>query len=85
MKLNHTDNGNGQIAIIDEKLRCIAFVPKLHPDSEKYIKLFENAPEMLDLLDEAMIEIEYLQSKFKQTGTGNSVISRIDSLIKKSN
>lgn len=50
MKLNHTDNGNGQMAIVDENLRCVAFIPKSHPESEKYIKLFENAPLMLEML-----------------------------------
>lgn len=51
-KLNHTDNGNGQTAIVDENSRCIAFIPKLHPDAEKYIKLFENSIDMIELLKE---------------------------------
>lgn len=62
-KLNHTDNGNGQMAIIDENLRCVAFIPKLHPDSERYIKLFESSPEMLDAIKKAELDFNLLGIK----------------------
>lgn len=41
------------------------------------------APEMLDVLKEAKLQIEYLHKKFGETGSGNSVISRIETVIEK--
>lgn len=49
-KLFHTDNGDGTMAIVSEKLMAIAFLPKRHPDTKENIKLFEAAPEMFELL-----------------------------------
>lgn len=36
--------------------------------------------QLRELLDEAKLQIEYLHKKFSETGTGNSVISRIAAL-----
>ena len=38
--------------------------------------------EMEAALIEAKLQIEYMQEKFKPTGTGNSVLSRIKTLLK---
>lgn len=37
--------------------------------------------ETIELLEESNRQIEYMQQKFKPTGTGNSVLSRINSLL----
>lgn len=39
--------------------------------------------ELIDLLEETELHIEYLNSKFKETGTGNSLLSRIKANLKK--
>ncbi len=49
-KYNHTDNGNGQIAIISDKLQAIAFIPKKHQDFKANLKAFEALPELIDAL-----------------------------------
>lgn len=46
-------------------------------------QLMSCAPEMLEMLKEAAAQIQYLQDKFQETGSGNAVLSRIDSLIEK--
>lgn len=46
-------------------------------------KLIACAPELLEMLDEARLQIEYLQGKFGETGSGNSVLSRITELTKR--
>jgi len=91
MKLNHTDNGNGQMAIIDENLRCVAFIPKLYPESDKYIKLFENAPEMLDMVLEFLESIKNEDIIIKDNtdndgfeARGFYFYNKFNSLIKKS-
>lgn len=38
-----------------------------------------------ELLEEAVLQIEYLHSKFGQTGSGNSVLSRLKTAIEKLN
>ena len=39
--------------------------------------------ELIDVLDEARIQIEYLHGKFRETGTGNSVLARIETTLAK--
>lgn len=39
--------------------------------------------ELIEMLQEAKLQIEYLQSKFQETGSGNAVLSNIDILLKK--
>lgn len=46
-------------------------------------KLIAAAPELLEALEEAKIQIEYLHGKFKETGSGNAVLSRMEQAIKK--
>lgn len=53
-KLFRTDNGNGQMAICDENIRAVAFVPKLHPESEQWMDLIESIPELLERYNEAI-------------------------------
>jgi len=46
------------------------------------VKACNNHYKILDLLDEARLQIEYLHSKFKETGSGNIVLYRIEEAIK---
>lgn len=39
--------------------------------------------EMAEVLQEAKMQIEYLHKKFQETGTGNSVCARINSVLNK--
>jgi hypothetical protein len=43
----------------------------------------EMAQGLIDLLDEARIQIEYLHKKFGETGSGNNVLSRIETELAK--
>lgn len=45
-------------------------------------KLIASAPEMLEMLKECKLQLEYLNEKFTETGTTNSLLSKIESLIK---
>ena len=45
------------------------------------LALTEAAPVLLDVLKEAVLQIEYLHSKFKITGSGNAVLSRARAAI----
>lgn len=44
--------------------------------------LISKAPEMLEMLKECKLQLEYLNEKFTETGTTNSLLSKIESLIK---
>lgn len=46
--------------------------------------LISKAPEMLEMLKECKLQLEYLNEKFTETGTTNSLLSKIESLIKQS-
>jgi len=52
-------------------------------EEEHTAHLISAAPDLLEMLEEAKLQIEYLHGKFGETGTGNSVLSRIDSVIQK--
>lgn len=43
----------------------------------------EQLQEMYDMLKEAKVQIEYLHGKFSKTGTGESVISQIQTILEK--
>lgn len=43
--------------------------------------LIAAAPDMLDALKDAILQIEYLHGKFKQTGSGNAALARIGAVI----
>ena len=51
--------------------------------SEQNALLIAAAPELLDACKEAILQIEYLHSKFKETGSGNNVVSRLQAAIAK--
>ena len=38
--------------------------------------------EVCNLLHEARLQIEYLHAKFQPTGSGNSVLARIDAVLR---
>jgi hypothetical protein len=40
--------------------------------------------DLLDLLDECRLQLEYLNGKFGETGTSNALLSRINSQLKES-
>lgn len=40
--------------------------------------LCASAPKTLDLLQEARLQLQYLSEKFGQTGSGNTILARID-------
>jgi hypothetical protein len=42
-----------------------------------------NAQGLLNLLDEARLQIEYLHKKFGETGSGNNVLARIETALAK--
>ena len=51
---------------------------KLGSNKTEYIlQRCKDHDEAIDLLTEALIQIEYLQKKFQSTGSGNNLISRI--------
>lgn len=50
--------------------------------SEDFDKLKKERDELLNHLREAKLQIEYLHDKFQETGSGNAVIFKIDSLLK---
>lgn len=37
--------------------------------------------EMREMLEECKLQLEYLQNKFGETGTGNNVLSRLEKLL----
>ena len=39
--------------------------------------------ELIDVIRECKLQLEYLNQKFPQTGTTNSVLSRVDTVIAK--
>ena len=49
----------------------------------RVLKLESAKKELLDMLVEAVLQIEYLHEKFKETGSGNSVITKAKRLIEK--
>lgn len=46
-------------------------------------RLIAAAPDMLEALQEARLQITYLHEKFAATGSGNAVLARIDAAIAK--
>lgn len=51
--------------------------------SEPNALLIASAPDLYEALSEARLQIAYLHEKFKETGTGNSVLSKIDAALSK--
>ena len=49
----------------------------------KVIRLNAAAPDMYEALQEAKLQIEYLHEKFTVTGTGNTILSRIQQALDK--
>jgi hypothetical protein len=43
----------------------------------------KKAQGLVDLLDEARLQIEYLHKKFGETGSGNNVLARIETALAK--
>lgn len=46
-------------------------------------RLIAAAPELYEALAEARLQIEYLHDKFQATGSGESVLAKIDATLKK--
>jgi hypothetical protein len=51
-------------------------------DTEDRARMIAAAPMMLNALNEASIQIEYLHEKFGETGSGNAVLTRVRAAIK---
>lgn len=91
-KIQHDAN-----SISDKKLEELK--KAFNPDYEKLLRFIEGyhsgvvagATEwagkvnqsLIDLLDEARLQIEYLHKKFKETGSGNNVLARIETELAK--
>jgi hypothetical protein len=60
--------------------------PPLDGGAKEFIdntRLIMTAPEMYEVLREAENQIDYMQDKFTETGTGNTVINKIRHVLKK--
>lgn len=51
-------------------------------DTKKVEKLENKLENAVALLEECRLQIEYLHAKFRETGTGNKVLSDIDRFLK---
>lgn len=69
-----------QIAVQHAEERVVFFVAEL---AQELPVIKEENRELRELLDECRIQIEYLHSKFGETGSGNNVLSRVDNLLNK--
>ena len=57
-------------------------------DAEKWIETLDKAPlleeenkRLRETLHESKLQIEYLQDKFQETGSGNAIISKINQIL----
>lgn len=50
-------------------------------NAARIVKTWNMHDDLVDVLEEAKLQIVYLHGKFQETGTGNSVISRINNLL----
>lgn len=75
----HKENFNREVhEYWNEEIFLKACGIKIETNSED-----TKASEMLDLLKECKLQLEYLNEKFTETGTTNSLLSKIEHLIKK--
>jgi hypothetical protein len=54
-----------------------------HDDCFDLIEPENDNTELIDLLGECKLQLEYLNNKFQETGTSNSLISRIEIILNK--
>ena len=52
-------------------------------NSHEVKKRWNSHPELVEALEEAKLQIEYLHGKFKETGTGNAVLTKIEQALSK--
>jgi hypothetical protein len=60
--------------------------PPLDGGAKEFIdnaRLMMTAPELYETLKEAENQIDYMQDKFAETGTGNAVMNKIKHVLKK--
>lgn len=50
-------------------------------DFDYIVEACNNYPKAVDLLREAILQIEYLHNKFQETGSGNSVLSKLKTFV----
>jgi len=56
---------------------------ELHDAKIRYCPRHKAAPSMYEALQQALLQINYLHGKFKETGSGNQVIARIQQALAK--
>lgn len=53
----------------------------MRADQQSTIDLMNENEELRALLAEARLQIEYLQDRFRQTGSGNGVLAKINAVL----
>lgn len=89
-ELSHNTNQGIKIVISpDDPLKteniCSIFGSPSEESTYANAKLIAAAPELLEALLEAKIQIEYMHERTGETGTGVALLSRINTLISKIN
>ena len=75
---------NGEVVICGmvNPIECDTYDKEL-AEMRANANLICSAPLLLEALKEAQLQIEYLHEKFKATGTGNTVLARIQIVLNK--
>ena len=75
--------GLGEFAVYQGETGTICRGDDEMIDWEANAYLISAAPELLEACKEAILQIEYLHSKFKETGSGISVLLKLQTAIAK--
>jgi hypothetical protein len=67
----------------NDKLSRIAFIPVISNNWKANARLIAAAPDMLSALRECTLQLQYLADKFGETGTGATVLARVNAAIAK--
>ncbi len=71
----------GKLKLLKQKVRRYSIMDKYNDVVIE--SLIKQNNELIELLKEAQLQIEYLHEKFGETGSGNQVLSKIQSAIQK--
>jgi len=72
---------NDSVAEYEMRIKAQSYADFLNGHSQ-HSESLNKLKEAEDVLQEAKLQIEYLHGKFKETGSGNSVLNRIDIVLK---